>query len=193
MNSKNFSIKYLNKLKDSIFQISHAVHDLDSIDSLFRVIHHEISDLIHTNNFYIALLNEEQNSISFPYYVDINDSIPEESVDLGTGLTSLILKSKEPLLIDKKKYTKLVNDKVINKFGSIPESWLGVPLKLHDDKVIGIIAIQSYSKEIIFNKDDLEILNFVSEQIALAIEKFNAIRHIEEISKYVDFSLEGKS
>jgi len=188
MNSNNLSAEYLNKLKDSIFRISHAAHDIDNIDSLFRFVHHEVEKLIHTNNFYIALLNEEQNSISFPYYVDINDLIPEESIDLGTGLTSLILKSKEPLLINKKQYTKLVNDKVINKLGTTPESWLGVPLKLHDDKLIGIIAIQSYSENIIFNSDDLDILNFISEQIALAIEKFNAIKHIEQISKYDDLT-----
>jgi len=184
INSNNHSLKYLNKLKDSIFQISHAVHDIDNIDLLFRFIHREVSKLVHTNNFYIALLNEEGNSIHFPYHVDVNDSIPEESIDLGIGLTSLILKSKEPLLIDKKDYLKLIKDKVINEFGTPPESWLGVPLVLHNDKAIGIIAIQSYSNEIIFNKDDLDILSFASEQIALAIEKFNAIKHIEEISKY---------
>ena len=63
MNSNNLSAEYLNKLKDSIFRISHAAHDIDNIDSLFRFVHHEVEKLIHTNNFYIAILNEEQNSI----------------------------------------------------------------------------------------------------------------------------------
>ena len=84
--SKNLNVKYLNKLKDSIFRISHAVHDLDNIDSLFKVIHHEVASLVHTNNFYIAILSQEGNSITFPYYVDINDSIPEESFDMGDRL-----------------------------------------------------------------------------------------------------------
>ena len=184
MNSNNLSAEYLNKLKDSIFRISHAVHDINNIDSLFRFVHHEVETLVHSNNFYIALLNEERNAIRFPYYVDINDAVPEESMDLGTGLTSLILKSNKPLLINKKEYLDLVKNKKINEFGSTPESWLGVPLTLHDNRPIGIIAIQSYSKDIIFSEDDLEILNFVSEQIALAIEKVNAIKHIEQISKY---------
>ena len=77
-----------------------------------------------------------------------------------------------------------MDDKVINGLGTPPESWLGVPLILHNNNLIGIIAVQSYSKNIIFDQDDMEILNFSSEQIAMAIEKFNAIKHIDKISKY---------
>ena len=68
INSKNLSLKYLNKLKDSIFRISHAVHDINNIDELYKEIHHEVTSLVHTYNLYIALLDEENNSISFPYY-----------------------------------------------------------------------------------------------------------------------------
>ena len=65
-NPQNLSNKYLRKLKDSIFQISHAVHDADNIDILFKRIHQEIVSLVHTNNFYIALYEKENNTISFP-------------------------------------------------------------------------------------------------------------------------------
>ena len=183
-NSKNLSLEYLNKLKDSIFRISHAVHDINNIHDLYKKIHSEITSLVHTNNFYIALLDEQNNSISFPYYVDINDPIPKESIELGTGLTSLILKSKKSCLINKKEYLQLVKNGFISRLGTAPESFLGVPLILHDKKAIGILAIQSYTKEIIFNQNDLDILCFISEQIALAIEKFNSIDHIEKKSKY---------
>ena len=184
LNSKNLSLKYLNKLKDSIFRMSHAVHDTDNIHELYKKIHSEITSLVHTNNFYIALLDNEKNSISFPYYIDINDSIPKESIELGTGLTSLILKSSKPCLIDKTEYLQLIKNGIISRLGSVPESFLGVPLILHNNKPIGILAIQSYTKKIIFNQNDLDILCFISEQIALAIEKFNNIEHIEQIFKY---------
>ena len=151
-NSKNLSLEYLNKLKDSIFRISHAVHDINNIHDLYKKIHSEITSLVHTNNFYIALLDEQNNSISFPYYVDINDPIPKESIELGTGLTSLILKSKKSCLINKKEYLQLVKNGFISRLGTAPESFLGVPLILHDKKAIGILAIQSYTKEIIFNQ-----------------------------------------
>ena len=71
--TQNLSNKYLRTLKDSIFQISQAVHDADNIDILFKQIHHEVASLIHTNNFYIALYEKENNTISFPYFVDEKD------------------------------------------------------------------------------------------------------------------------
>jgi len=187
--SKNLSLKYLNKLKESIFRISHAVHSINNINELYKEIHHEVASLIHTNNFYIALLDNEKNSISFPYYIDIYDPIPKESIELGTGLTSLILKSLKPYLLNKDKYLQLVSDGVVNKLGTPPESFLGVPLISHDNKPIGILAIQSYSKKIIFNQNDLDILCFISEQITLAIEKFNNIERIKKISKYDELTM----
>ena len=183
--SNELNINYLNKLKDSLFHISKSVHDFDNVEDLYKVIHTSIADLIHTNNFFVAILNKETNSISFPYYIDINDSIPENSIDLGKGLTSIIIKSSKPLLIDKNQYNELVN---LDKLGTAPESWLGVPLKLHDNEVIGVLAIQSYSKMITFDENDLKILTFAAEQLTLAIEKFNAIEQIEKKSKFDEFT-----
>ena len=183
--SNKININYLRKLKDSMLEISKSVHDLDNIDELYKTIHHSIADLINTNNLFIAILNRETNLISFPYYVDVNDSIPEHSIELGKGLTSIIINSSKPLLVNKDEYNDLVGS---DRLGTTPESWLGVPLKLHKNETIGVLAVQSYSKNILFDKDDLDILNFSSEQITLAIEKFNAIEKIEKQSKYDDLT-----
>ena len=87
-------------------------------------------------------------------------------------------------MIDKQKYNNFISSNKITKHGTSPESWLGVPLTLHGNETIGALAVQSYTKNIIFNEDDLNILTFASEQIALAIEKFNAIDKIEKTLKY---------
>jgi len=182
--SNKLNIEYLNRLKDGLFKISKSVHDYDNIDELYKTIHECIVDLVHTNNFYISIYNKENNTISFPYYIDVRDDIPEEAIKMGEGLTSLIIKSSEPLLINKERYNNFISSNKITKQGSSPESWLGVPLTLHGNETIGALAVQSYTKNIIFNEDDLNILTFASEQIALAIEKFNAIDKIEKTLKY---------
>ena len=71
--SKEFNIDYLKNLKDSMFSISKSVHDLENIDDLYKTIHRSISEVIHTNNFFIAKLDKKNNLISFPYYIDSND------------------------------------------------------------------------------------------------------------------------
>ena len=179
--SNKLNINYLKKLKDSMFNISKSVHDLDNIEDLYKVIHSSIIDIIHTNNFFVAVLDKETNLISFPYYIDIHDSVPEASIELGKGLTSIIINSSKPLLIDKKDYNNLIH---LDKLGTPPESWLGVPLNFHNNETIGVLAVQSYSKNITFEKEDLDILTFLADQLTLAIEKFNAIEQIENKSKY---------
>ena len=149
--SNKLNIEYLNQLKDSLFKISKSVHDYDNIDELYKTIHECIVDLVHTNNFYISIYDKENNTISFPYYIDVRDDVPEQAIKMGEGLTSLIIKSSEPLLIDKQKYNNFISSNKITKQGTSPESWLGVPLTLHGNETIGALAVQSYTKNIIFN------------------------------------------
>ena len=186
--SRNLDSKYLNKLKESMFRISHAAHDSENISILCNKIHKEVASLIHTNNFYIAIFQKENNTISFPYYVDINDCIPKESIELGLGLTSYIIKSSKPCLINKEKYQELTKKKLISKIGTSPESFLGVPLINHLNETVGVLAIQSYTKDIAFNKNDLDVMIFIAEQIALALEKFDYIKQIHNNLKFDDLT-----
>ena len=73
------------------------------------------------------------------------------------------------MLLYKKDITKLRNNNSIELQGAIPKVWLGVPLK-NNDRVIGIIAIQSYSDKSRYSQQDLNFLDFASSQIAMAIE-----------------------
>jgi len=50
------------------------------------------------------------------------------------------------------------------------------------------LAIQSYTKDIIFDQNDLDVLCFISEQITLALDKFNHIEQIEKSSKFDDLT-----
>ena len=52
---------------------------------------------------------------------------------------------------------------------SLSEIWLGVPLKV-SDKIIGVMAVQSYTDRHRYTPDDLNILVSVAGQVATAIE-----------------------
>ena len=47
---------------------------------------------------------------------------------------------------------------------------MGVPLKINSE-VIGVLAVQSYTGDVRYRKEDLEILTFASDQIAMAINR----------------------
>ncbi|NTW24816.1 MAG: response regulator, partial [Lentimicrobium sp.] len=64
----------------------------------------------------------------------------------------------------------MISEKIIRKPLAVPESWLGIPLKAHD-RVLGVITLQSYTPDITYGEDEKDILIFVSEQIALSIQR----------------------
>ena len=63
--------------------------------------------------------------------------------------------------------------------GSSSKSWLGVPLKT-PTSTIGVLVVQHYEEENIYDEGDLEFLSSVGSQIALAIERKRAERAIQE-------------
>ncbi len=57
--------------------------------------------------------------------------------------------------------------------GSLSKLWLGVPLRTKG-KVTGVFAVQSYTDEKAFTKADMKMLEFVSDQISISIERKKA-------------------
>lgn len=157
------------KLQEALYQISHAVISNESLDDLYPAIHKILSNVLPVDNFYIAIYDEKEDLISFPYFVDQYDE-PSPPQKPGRGLTEYVLRSGKPSLITPDVFNKLVKEKEVDLVGTDSLDWLGVPLKINN-KTIGIIVVQSYSENIRLTDYEKDILIYVSDQIALAIER----------------------
>jgi len=58
----------------------------------------------------------------------------------------------------------------IDLIGTPSKIWLGVPLK-SGNEVFGVISLQSYDDDNLYDEEDLNLLVFISNQISLAINK----------------------
>ena len=58
----------------------------------------------------------------------------------------------------------------LSLIGETTQIWLGVPLNV-EGKTIGAIVVQDYYDSSTYGEAEKEILTYVSEQIALAIDK----------------------
>jgi len=158
-----------NNLRTSIlYQIANADSAAMSLKELFAMIHELLSSVINTKNIYIAFFNRETQMLSFPYFVDEVDSCPDPK-PLGQGLTEYVIRTGKSLLVDKDGIYKMVASGDIVLIGTASEQWLGVPLKL-ESEVIGVIVVQSYDTPGLYSGKDVEMLEFVSNQIANAIQ-----------------------
>ncbi|EKD89138.1 MAG: PAS/PAC sensor hybrid histidine kinase [uncultured bacterium] len=171
------SQKYSEKLRESIYRISQATISSSSLEDLYTSIHKIVGEIMPVENFYIALYDSTTNLLHFPFFNDQYEAEAEPIVP-GHGLTDYVMRMGQALLANKDEFEKLLSAGEVELIGAKPFCWLGVPL-IVNDVVIGVMASQSYSKEISFSQKDAEFLEFVSNQIAQAIE----LKRAEEASR----------
>jgi diguanylate cyclase (GGDEF)-like protein len=84
-------------------------------------------------------------------------------------------------LASREVYNRLVQQGEVEIVGTVPVSWIGAPLKA-EDRTIGVVAVQSYTEKIHFAQQDLDLLGFVSTQVAQAIERKRLEEEIRSLS-----------
>lgn len=166
--------KYSDKLRESIYRISQATISATSLDELYAAIHKIVGEIMPAENFFIALYDATTNLLHFPFFKDQYEE-EAEPIEPGHGLSDYVMRMGKPLLATEEVFEKLLAAGEVELIGAKPVCWLGVPL-IVNDIVIGVMSTQSYSKEIYYSQKDSEFLEFVSTQIAQAIE----LKRVEE-------------
>jgi diguanylate cyclase (GGDEF)-like protein len=157
------------RLQAALFRIAELANTSISLDHFYAAVHQAISGLLYARNFYIALVDEETNSLTFPYSVDEVDNVRPPRAH-GRGATEYVLRHGRPLLAFPTDIDRLVEAGEIAHFGTRSVCWLGVPL-VWGDKVMGVLALQSYSIEHNYHERDQELLTFVSYHVANALQR----------------------
>ena len=166
--------RFSNEINKSLYKISSAASSSHSLDELYGSIHQSLNNIIEAPNFYIALYDEMRDSLTFPYCIDEVDGSYGiiHNVKKTTSLSAEVIRTGKPLLINEDAIRKK-NDSKEFKFvqmGSTPKIWLGVPLKI-DNRITGVIAVQSYKNKALYNEKHIDILVTVSDRIAIAINR----------------------
>ena len=176
---RNITIRKKNELiREALYQISESTLITNVMFTLYAKIHQVISNLMMAKNFYIALYDDQEDMLSFPYMVD-EYYPPIASKKFSKGLAEYVIKLGEPILINAQKNLALREAGEIELVGKPAEIWLGVPLK-EEDKTIGVIVVQDYEKAKAYGKDEMQLLGFVSGQIANAIARKRVAEAIEK-------------
>ncbi|MHC1774023.1 MAG: PAS domain S-box protein [Lentimicrobium sp.] len=160
-----------------LLKISNAVMVTDELDQLFEKIRTLLGTLLDTTNFYIAFFDESDETLSIPYLKDEKDNIVQWPA--GKSATGYVIKNKRSLLIDKDDIDMLNQQGVIEIIGEPCLMWLGVPLVV-GEKSIGALVIQSYESTSAFSLKDVEMLEFVSRQLSLSIQRKKAEQEIRD-------------
>jgi PAS domain S-box-containing protein len=164
--------KQLTAAQDAIFKVSQAAQSSADLEEMYGIIHEAIKDLLPAENFYIALADKDTGKLTLPYFADEYDSPPDEDAIHG-GITEYVFRRGDPFLLSRGNVRQLAKEGDIILKGKLPVDWFGVPLQAEDD-IIGVMVVQSYNLGVHYTDREIELLTFVSDQIASVIAKKRA-------------------
>jgi len=151
-------------------RISKATSAVLQLDGLMEHVYQEIAPVFQVDTFLIALYDEEAEELDFRFQVDEGVRVPPERLPLGTGVSSIVVTEKKPLITrTKEEYERLLPSGQ-HLFGTmkVSASWLGVPLMI-GERVIGVVSVQSY-RPYAFGEEEELLLSTIADQIAIATE-----------------------
>lgn len=161
-------------------KISHFISYAAPLDLNVRKILEEVrkhaGELLDVTNFYVALYNEENDNYSFIYHEDEKDdidAIPKEK--RRKGMTDYVRRNKQAIRADFHTLTEFAKKGKIDLIGYLPTVWLGAPL-IARNRVLGVMAVQNYENKDAYDEHDLEVLETIASQTAIAIDNFNLFR-----------------
>ncbi len=174
-----------------ISDIIQGVATTANLNELLALAHHSISQLLYAENCFVALYDPSTDLLHFEIWVDKLDPIPPP-LPVGEGFSSYVLRTGQPLLLTEELEARMLEEGKFTKSGSDSASWLGVPLRT-PSRTIGVLAVQHYEKEGVYNQRDLEFLSTVGDQIALAIERKRADAELRQAKEAAEAATRVKS
>lgn len=165
------------RVQNALIEISELTCAKNQMARFYQRIHEILDSLLYAKNFNIALLSENGKSLDFPYYVDDYEQIAEVR-QFSRAIIEYVMRDGSPVRLSCHDAIRLVSSGEIDVESSILHharsygfnAFLGAPLLMHG-QVRGVIAVQSYHHNQEYHLQDLELMRYVSNHIALAIER----------------------
>ena len=155
--------------------VGEAMAQTLDVKTVTRIVGDKVRDIFQAEVVAITLLNAQTQMLHSTFTYDIGEGgyiDNQEPFPLGTGLTSKVISSRQPLnlgtlqeTIDQGAYFAPEQE---GESGIYTESWLGVPI-LVSDKVLGIVGLGSYRQHA-FDDDHVRLLQTLSANMGVAIE-----------------------
>ena len=156
------------KIRNLYYSIANQTILSTSFVELYSNIHAELNNFLDAKNCYIALYDNDE--LFFPFFVLNNEIQPYSGEGPEGNISTYALNENRPLMIKEHEFKALAAQGAIEDSEHFPTVWIGAPLIL-EQRTIGLIALISYKRKSPFDRTDLELLDFMSGQIALAIDR----------------------
>ncbi len=164
-----------------LYSISEAAHGADDLLDLFRQIHLIIGIMLPAHRFAVALRDEKSGQLNFPYHADQFGQEQAAELPAVEAFAQEVVANGQPLL---RASANLVP--VSGQTGQIGD-WLGVPLS-SQHSIAGALILKELGGGRHYTDADKELMQFVSTQVATAVERKQLYRRLQHMAQYDDLT-----
>ena len=183
--------KIRESIQAAIYAISEAAHSAENLPSLFDLIHGIIEKFIPCSQFSVAICDENTGNMDFCYHA--GDTRHLESSHDAALMTFCheVARATGPLFFgatEARDETTIVEPPTNKHCGVVDNScWIGVPLR-GETGSIGALIIKNRFDSVRYSKQDQDLLHFVSNQIATAIERKQLQARLRHAAQHDDLT-----
>jgi diguanylate cyclase (GGDEF)-like protein len=149
-------------------QMGQALSRLAEPAELLELIYTLVGQVLDNQNLYIALYDEAQQLISFPVYSIAGQRVSRPARRLGTGLTEYVIRTRALLWLPRDLASAAIA-RGIEPQGRPARCFVAVPL-LVGEQVLGVLALQDYEREQVYDQGQVDVLTTIAAQAAIALE-----------------------
>ena len=169
---KNSNKANLNVI-NALLKISSLVLSKLTLPQIYKNIHVILSEIIYVKNIAILLYDPIEKLIIFDYVIDEKgtEDLFGKRVPIGEGISSYVIRKNKPCLFTAEDIRALEKQgEISHVIGSIGTSWMGAPIT-NNEEIMGIIIIQSYSNDNMYDQHELQLLSFVASNLAIVLQQ----------------------
>ncbi len=169
-------------MRAAMYAISESAHAAKDLLALSRQVHRIVNELLPAPGFAIALYDAATDQLSFPYNVDEHGQPSASSMPGASSLCAHVARCGRPLLLTPETMPSLPED-LRDAAACAAPYWLGVPLNA-TGAAIGALVVRGSPESAPYTEQDQDLLQFVSAQVATAIERMQLHEQLRYMAQY---------
>ena len=141
--------------------VGQALAEQLELDVLIERLGDQLREAFDADIVYVALHDRRADLIEFAYHNEDGAQEPQEPLEYGVGLTSEIIETRAPLLLNREEAFQEFGSGMV---GSPVRSYLGVPIMV-GSQAIGVISVQSKGRGGLFGEAETRLLSTIAANV----------------------------
>ncbi len=178
LEEKNESLQNAVKNISALNRVGVALSSELDLDKLIRLLINISVKGLRAEIGYIMLMDNENQSLVMKGWTGLSEGFdPSRTIKPGESISGTVAKTGKSMLITRVDGSDGI--KIESRYGFTRRSVISAPIKIKD-RLLGVIELTNKKGAESFDEDDLQMMQSIANQAAVAIENANLLREVQK-------------